>query len=105
MKNKPNYNLIYNDIINKKYPEKRQVCHSLLMKADLTAMDIIKLNRLIFGQNKEADDFSKKLRSYDRSDIARILNHQKVNSLNNTQTARHFKLSRNTLAKWRKRYF
>ncbi|HUH25918.1 MAG TPA: helix-turn-helix domain-containing protein [Flavobacterium sp.] len=43
---------------------------------------------------------NQKYRSYDKATIIEILNYQKKNGLNNTQLANHFKLSRNTVAKW-----
>lgn len=44
---------------------------------------------------------NQKYRSYDKATIIEILNYQKKNSLNNTQLSNHFKLSRNTVTKWK----
>lgn len=95
----PNYKRIYKDILQLKYPEKKEKCVAILKKERLSALDIINLNNLIFPQqNKE----SQKLRSYGSSDIIQILNYQKKYNLNNAQVANHFRLSRNTVAKWKK---
>lgn len=100
MKNlRPNYNLIYNDIINEKYPEKKEKCFYLLGKNELSNLDIIKINKIIFGENNASNY---RHRSYDESTICEILNYQKNNRLNNTEVASHFKISRNTITKWKK---
>ena len=43
-----NYNKIYGDKINKKYPQKKEECLTLLQKETLSAIDIIELNQKIF---------------------------------------------------------
>lgn len=101
--NRPYYKKIYTDILEKKYPEKKEDCKMFLDKDYLSVCDIIELNRKIFGsQDKDAEDFNQKHRSYSPADILEILNYQENNSLNNTQLAEQFKLSRNTVAKWKK---
>ncbi len=44
------------------------------------------------------------LKSYDERYIRYILNYQKTYRLSNVQIALEFKLSRNTIARWRKKY-
>lgn len=103
-KSQPDYKRIYTDIINKKYPQKRIFCQSILEKNDLSALDVIKLNTLIFDAEKNVgvSNFNHSHRSYDQSAIIEILDYQLKNRLNNTQIANYFKISRNTLAKWKK---
>lgn len=99
----PDYKKIYTDIIERKYPEKITQCHSILRKQELSALDIIKLNSLLFdAECKETSIANQRHKSYDLFTIQEILEYQKKNMLNNTQVAIHFKLSRNTVAKWRK---
>ncbi|MBB6369643.1 helix-turn-helix domain-containing protein [Chryseobacterium shigense] len=98
---KPNYKRIYEDIINKKYPHKIEECQILLSKEELNFFDIIKLNQKIFASDESTAE-SQKHRSYDDQVIIKILQYQKDNMINNTQLALHFKLSRNTVAKWKK---
>lgn len=99
----PDYKKIFEDIISMKCPNKYKDCESLLQKSQLSVLDIIELNKRVFGYNdKEVLRFNQKHRSYSRNDILKILNYQKENNLNNTQLAFHFKLSRNTVTKWRK---
>lgn len=93
------------DILSKKYPEKEHKCRYILEKKELSVLDIIKINEIIFGiTDKEESINNQKHRSYDHSTVLEILNYQKKNKLNNSQLATHFKLSRNTIAKWRKNF-
>lgn len=99
----PNYKSIYTDIILKKFPEKRDISMFILKKDELSVLDIIKLNELI-SENKDKDTyiFNQSHRSYNKASIFEILDYQKKNKLNNTQLALHFKLSRNTVTRWKK---
>lgn len=99
-----NYRKIFNDIIEKKYPHKKEICQPILDKPKLTVMDIDRLNKLIFEPNKEMKIANQKLKSYNEESILKILQYQKTYELNNTELAAHFKLSRNTVTKWKKLY-
>ena len=102
----PNYKRIYSDILNRKHPEKIEDCKTILEKSSLSVLDIIELNHRIFGiVDKSTESFNQKHRSYSESDILQILDYQKRNHLNNSQLASYFKLSRNTIAKWRKMFY
>jgi|SRR6218665_412683 len=98
---KPDYKRIYSDILTKKYPHKREERKTLLAKESLSVLGIIELNKKIFGI---PDKENQKHHSYSKSDILYILDYQKKHKLNNLQLANHFKLSRNTVAKWKKRF-
>lgn len=99
----PNYKRIFQDIIKVKYPHKEEKCKNILEKKELAAMDIIKINQMIFGiKDKESFEFDQSHRSYDTKAIIEILEYQKKNKLNNSELALHFKMSRNTIAKWKK---
>ena len=101
---KPNYRKIYNDIIIRKFPDKEAKCRSILAKKELSAMDIIKLNNLIFTKEVTHNKLisTQKHRSYDKQTIMEILKYQKEIGMNNSELARHFSLSRNSVAKWKK---
>ncbi len=102
-KSRPNYNRIYSDILKMKYPHKWEDCKTLLGKKELSVLDVIELNRKIFGSGSKYDEeINQKHRSYNKSTIFAILDYQRINKLNNSQLARHFKLSRNTVTKWKK---
>lgn len=100
-----NYHAIYTDILQHKFPQKEEECRLLLEKQNLSAIDIIELNKKIFGiPDKKTESESQRHRSYNKSDILEILDYQKQQQFNNTQLAGHFKLSRNTVAKWKKKF-
>lgn len=102
---KPNYNKIYTDIVNLKFPEKKEECENLLNKKELSVMDVLLLNQKIFKTDKTSLENNQRLRSYKKTDVLHILNYQKKYQLNNNQLANHFKLSRNTVAKWKKIFY
>lgn len=101
-----NYKAIYTDLINKKFPEKMVLCQNILRKKNISVLDAIKMNNLLFPQNSLEDErFSQKHKSYMENDILRILDDQRRNKLTNTEVALKYKMSRNTIAKWRKTFF
>lgn len=96
----PDYKKIYLDLVDLKYPEKKDECAKILSKKNLSAFDVIEINRIIFNYNQDIKA-NQSHRSYNEETIHKILEYQKKNYLNNTQLALHFKLSRNTVAKWK----
>lgn len=102
MKKIPNYRRIYTDMLLMKYQDKIEQCSSILKKENLSLLDIITLNNMLSNGSANNSIVNQKLRSYDRSAIFKILEYQKKNQLNNSQLAKHFRLSRNTVAKWKK---
>lgn len=83
-----------------------QKCLPILEKADISDMDIIKLEIIIFGQQtSEQSHIDKRHRSYTQATIFEILEYQKCNNLTNTQVATHYGMSRNTIATWKKKFF
>ncbi|RXM50559.1 MULTISPECIES: helix-turn-helix domain-containing protein [unclassified Chryseobacterium] len=101
----PNYRRIYSDIIDQKFPHKKLECKKLLEKKILFAVDIMELNKRIFGtKDQDVKNMNQKLRSYNISDIQHILDYQKKHKMNNLQVAEHFGLSRNTMTKWRRMF-
>lgn len=101
--NQPDYKKIYSDLIAKKFPEKAFECRGLLRKNVWSELDIIALNEKIFqSSSKEYEISNKKHRSYKEPAIKDILDYQRKNGLNNSQLAKHFKISRNSVAKWKK---
>lgn len=98
----PDYKRIFNDILNKKCPDKKELCLSILDQQQLSVLDVIKLNTIIFGvKDKNSQGFNQKHKSYDHDSIKQILNYQKKNNLNNIELAKKFNLSRNTVTKWK----
>lgn len=106
IKKNPDYNRIYNDIIYLKFPHLKGKYFSELSKKNLSALDVLEINTKIFGKPaKDTERFNQRHRSFNQSDIFKILNYQQKHQLNNSQLAIHFKLSRNTVTKWKKMYF
>ncbi|CAM2839904.1 helix-turn-helix domain-containing protein [Chryseobacterium flavum] len=99
----PDYKAIYSDILTKMYPERKKEFELLLQKQELSALDIIDMNEKIFG-NKISSRKNQQLKSYSKEDILQILDFQKKYNFNNSDLASYFKLSRNTVTKWKKLY-
>ncbi|MBJ5445312.1 hypothetical protein JGG59_24115 [Salmonella enterica subsp. enterica serovar Derby] len=100
---KPDYKKIYKDLIRMKFPDKKEKCQFFFQKEEISALDVISINNLIFtGGKKYETSINGRFRSYSQSTILKILEYQKANNLNNTNTAEYFGLSRNTVAKWKK---
>ncbi|WP_228439982.1 helix-turn-helix domain-containing protein [Chryseobacterium phocaeense] len=103
---RPDYKRIYEDLIKIKFPDKEAKCIRILRKKKLSELDIINLERIIFGKlSHEESSKNKRHRSYDKAVIFKILKHQKIHGLTNTELAVHYGLSRNTVAAWKKRFF
>ncbi|MBP2618608.1 helix-turn-helix domain-containing protein [Chryseobacterium jejuense] len=99
----PDYKKIYTDIIIERFPDKK---NDLQIRDKInciqTTLDILSLNTLIFGEEELLNEIdNQKLRSYDENSIVKILDYQRKNQLSNTATALHFRMSRNTVAKWK----
>ncbi|WP_454045433.1 helix-turn-helix domain-containing protein [Chryseobacterium sp. Marseille-Q8038] len=97
----PNYKRIYHDFIESKCPDKREYVKKYLSKDTMSLSDVLKINNIIFF-----DELSKsqKFKSYDKQAIFEMLDYQKKHKLNNSQLAKHFKLSRNTVTKWKRMF-
>ncbi|MCC3213906.1 helix-turn-helix domain-containing protein [Chryseobacterium sp. X308] len=100
----PDYKQIYTDILEEKFPEKlSDTTIRLKLETLHSAFDILKFNQLIFGETEyTVERKNQRLRSYDKESILKILRYQKRNELTNLQVSDHFKISRNTIAKWKR---
>lgn len=105
MSTTPDYKKIYIDMINMKYQDKMKDCENILNKSNISSMDVIALQERIFGKNIDSRERENgKFRAYGDGDIYRILWYQKNNNMNNTQVANFFRISRNSIAKWKKKF-
>lgn len=105
MKNIPDYKRIYTDLVNEKYPEKKEDFKIILSKKNFSVLDVIQCNSILDDrEDKNTFNFNQKHRSFDQQSILEILDYQKKHNWNNSQLAQHFKLSRNTIAKWKKKF-
>lgn len=101
----PNYKKIYSDIITEMHPKKMNDCSHILNKSELSYMDVLSLNKIIFGtDNKENNVINPKFRSYDKKTIIDMLTYQKKYKLNDSQLSAQFNMSRNSIAKWKKAF-
>lgn len=99
---RPDYRRIYIDLIIARFPEKLESCISFLEK-NLTSLDVIKINSKLFPkQSKNRQLFNQKHKAYDKKTIKDILEYQRKNNLSNIQLSKHFRISRNTIASWKK---
>lgn len=105
-KKRPKYKKIFYDMIKMKFPAKIKEYRAFTKdKKELETLDVVKLNEIIFGiSDKETLKQNQRVRSYDKSTIIQILEYQKKYRLNNLQLSNHFRLSRNTVSAWKKRY-
>lgn len=105
MIHKPDYKKIFEDIILEICPERQSELSYYLNKDNFSILEIIDLNKKIFGStDKETLDFNQRHKSYDSETILKILAYQEDQKLSNLQLANHFKLSRNTVSKWKRLY-
>lgn len=106
-KSEPDYKRIYTDLINEKYPERKEEYSSILSKEKLSVLEVITLNKLLFnheGEDRETSGFNQNHRAYDKEAILQILDYQKKWKYTNAQLASHFNLSRNTVTKWKRKF-
>jgi hypothetical protein len=100
---KPNYNRIYQDLLQKQYPEKLE-CPKIreqLDKLDSTE-EILKLNEKLFKQSKETSKTNQQLKTYDKKTMMKFLNYQKKHDLSTSFMSRKYNISRTTFSKWKK---
>lgn len=102
---KPHYKKIFIDMILYKFPEKKCIIQDFIFKKELSTLDIISLNEKLF-KNTDLEDtkFNQQHKSYDKDTIFSILDFQKENRMGNTELAKHFNLSRNTVTKWKQKF-
>ncbi|WP_379963124.1 helix-turn-helix domain-containing protein [Epilithonimonas sp. UC225_85] len=99
----PNYTNIYRDLILEKFPEKLEsdVIKNFFSKSEHSNLEIIRVNDFIYSHATTFYE-NQRLKSYDKKSILKILKYQKANELTNVCVSLEYKLSRNTVAKWKK---
>ena len=101
----PDYKRLYTDYINQKTPAKMSSVERILKKENLSNYDVLMMNNILFQHQEAAIKFqSQKHRAYSKETIVELLRHQQKNRLNNSEMAKHFNLSRNSVAKWKKMF-
>ncbi|MCW3169093.1 helix-turn-helix domain-containing protein [Chryseobacterium sp. 09-1422] len=103
MKMRPNYSKIYHDLLQAEYPEKlKDVKVTELLQNLNTSDEVIKFNEKLFKQSKESLENNQKLRTYDRETMLKILMYQKQHGFSSNYISKKYKISRTTIAKWKK---
>lgn len=103
MKMKPNYSKIYHDLLLEEHPEKlKDVKIKDLLQNLNTSDEVIKFNEKLFKQSKESLENNQKLRTYDKETMLKVLMYQKQHGLSSNYMSKKHKMSRTTLAKWKK---
>lgn len=95
----PNYSLIYQDIVQNMNVSVTSTIREKINSIN-KSLDVLQVNEMLFEQGVTLKS-TQQMRSYLPSDKSYILEYQKKEKLNNIQTANHFKMSRNTIAKWK----
>lgn len=100
---RPNYSKIYHDLLQAEYPEKlKDVKVTELLQNLNTSDEVIKFNEKLFKQSKESLENNQKLRTYDRETMLKILMYQKQHGFSSNYISKKYKISRTTIAKWKK---
>jgi len=103
MKMKPNYTQIYHDLLLKENPEKlKDLKVKKLLQNLNTSDEVIKFNEKFFKQSKESLENNQKLRTYDKETMLKILMYQKKHGFSSNYISKKYKISRTTIAKWKK---
>lgn len=102
IKNKPDYNKIYKDLINTWFFDQKEELLPLISIDITTSLDVIHINNELFNKtSKGTQNYNQKLRSYDVPSIIKIVDYQRENFLTIKETSELFNVSRNTVAKWK----
>lgn len=102
---RPNYTKIYQDMLKEKDPEKLNdpKIQNLLKKLKTTE-DILNFNDLVFKSSKESLRNNQKLKTYDKKTMLKLLQYQQKHGLSTNYMSKKYKISRTTIAKWKKTF-
>jgi len=102
---RPNYTKIYQDMLKQDYPDKLKDPKIVtLLKKLNTTEDILKFNDKLFEQSRESQQNNQKLKTYDKKTMLKLLQYQKKHEFSTSYMSRKYKISRTTLAKWKKMF-
>jgi hypothetical protein len=100
---RPNYKKIYYDLLKEKQPEKLGDPKILHLLNNLNTMeDVLKINALVSDSSKKNLKKNQQLKNYDKKTVLRLLHYQKKHNLSDNFMSKKLKMSRTTIAKWRK---
>lgn len=102
---RPNYTKIYEDMLKQDYPDKLKDPKIVtLLKKLNTTEDVLKFNDKLFEQSRESQQNNQKLKTYDKKTMIKLLQYQKKHEFSTSYMSRKYKISRTTLAKWKKMF-
>ncbi|SDQ16386.1 hypothetical protein SAMN05421664_0822 [Chryseobacterium soldanellicola] len=102
---RPNYAKIYQDMLKMEHPEKlKDPKIKELLKSLNTTEDVLNFNEKIFKQSKESLKNNQKLKTYDKKTMLKLLQYQKKHGFSTSHMSRKYKISRTTIAKWKKTF-
>lgn len=102
---RPNYAKIYQDMLKQDQPDKlKEPKVQALLKNLKTTEDVLNFNELIFKQSKESLRNNQKLKTYDKKTMLKLLQYQKKHGFSTSFMSKKYKISRTTLAKWKKTF-
>jgi len=110
MMKKVNYVSLYTDFINDNNSLQDKTKKSLLKQIknqkELSVKKIIEINSIIKNEisSNKTNKRAQQLKAYDYDFVQQTLDYQKENNLSNNTISTQFKLSRNTIAKWKKHF-
>jgi response regulator of citrate/malate metabolism len=102
---RPNYTKIYQDMLKAKDPEKlKDPKIQRLIKNLKTTEDVLNFNDLVFKQSRESSQNNQKLKTYDKKTMLKLLEYQQKHNLSTNYMSKKYKISRTTIAKWKKTF-
>ena len=102
---RPNYTKIYQDMLKEKDPDKlKDPKIQRLIKNLKTTEDVLNFNELVFKQSKESLEKNQKLKTYDKKTMLKLLQYQNKHNFSTNYMSKKYKISRTTIAKWKKTF-
>ncbi|MBK1895353.1 helix-turn-helix domain-containing protein [Chryseobacterium paridis] len=102
---RPNYSKIYHDMLRLEHPDKLEEPKiKELLKRLNTSDDVLKLNDRLFEQSKESSKNNQKLKTYDKKTMLKLLQYQRKHGFSTSYMSKKYKISRTTIAKWKKNF-
>lgn len=104
MTEKPDFCRIFQEIAQKNERSEMLIEHIENIN-EWNSLIVIKMNEKVVAEpGSENLKCNQKHKAYDEHSIKEILNYQEKNNLNNSEMMRLFKISRNTIARWKKMF-
>jgi|SRR5690606_483767 len=101
---KPDFGRIFQEIAQKKEHSESLIGHIAGIK-EWNSLNVIKTSeKVVEKPDGENLKLNRTHRAYDEQSVKEILKYQKINNLNNSEMMMLFKVSRNSISKWKKMF-